>query len=37
MLWIYSNAFVLLIGFELNASIRVAGHVLPEDNRIIKD
>jgi membrane protein len=26
MLWIYSNAFVLLLGFELNASIRVAGH-----------
>lgn len=26
MLWIYSNAFVLLIGFELNASIRAAGH-----------
>jgi len=29
MLWIYSNAFVLLIGFELNASIRVAGHDAP--------
>ncbi|MCX6281409.1 MAG: YihY/virulence factor BrkB family protein [Bacteroidetes bacterium] len=25
MLWIYSNAFVLLIGFEVNASIHVAG------------
>ena len=29
MLWIYSNAFVLLIGFELNASIRAAGHKAP--------
>lgn len=27
MLWIYSNSFVLLIGFELNASIRMAGNV----------
>lgn len=26
MLWIYANAFVLLMGFELNASIRVAGY-----------
>jgi len=26
MLWIYSNAFILLTGYELNASITVAGH-----------
>lgn len=25
MLWMYANSFVLLMGFELNASIRVAG------------
>ena len=30
MLWIYANSFVLLMGFELNASIRVAGY----DSRI---
>ncbi|MCX6284467.1 MAG: YihY/virulence factor BrkB family protein [Bacteroidetes bacterium] len=30
MLWIYSNAFVLLMGFEVNASIRVAGHDIAE-------
>ena len=34
MLWIYSNAFVLLIGFELNASIRVAGHDIAEPYQI---
>ncbi len=33
MLWIYSNALVLLIGFELNASIRVAGHEAVEEYR----
>ncbi|MEI6884751.1 MAG: YihY/virulence factor BrkB family protein [Bacteroidota bacterium] len=26
MLWIYANSFVLLTGFELNASIKVAGY-----------
>lgn len=26
MLWIYANSFVILIGFELNASIRAAGY-----------
>ena len=36
MLWIYSNAFVLLIGFELNASIRVAGHDAPVGFQKIK-
>ncbi|MCX6241397.1 MAG: YihY/virulence factor BrkB family protein [Bacteroidetes bacterium] len=30
MLWIYSNSFILLMGFELNASIRVAGHDVAE-------
>ncbi|MEI7490284.1 MAG: YihY/virulence factor BrkB family protein [Bacteroidota bacterium] len=30
MLWIYSNAFVLLMGFEVNASIKVAGHGVAE-------
>jgi len=34
LLWIYANAYVLLIGFELNASIRVAGHNVAETNRI---
>ena len=27
MLWIYFNSFVLLIGFELNASIQQAGSI----------
>ncbi|MEI8007072.1 MAG: YihY/virulence factor BrkB family protein, partial [Bacteroidota bacterium] len=36
MLWIYSNAFVLLIGFELNASIRMAGHDAPAEFKKIK-
>jgi membrane protein len=31
MLWIYSNAYVLLLGFELNASIKVAGHEVPSN------
>jgi membrane protein len=35
MLWIYSNALVLLIGFELNASIRVAGQEAEEEYRNI--
>ena len=31
LLWIYANSYVLLIGFELNASIRVAGHDVPSN------
>jgi len=31
MLWIYSNSFVLLIGFEVNASIHVAGQDAQEE------
>ena len=30
MLWIYSNSFILLMGFELIASFRVAGHDVAE-------
>ncbi|MEI6888049.1 MAG: YihY/virulence factor BrkB family protein [Bacteroidota bacterium] len=34
LLWIYGNSFVLLIGFELNASIRVAGQDVAERYQI---
>jgi uncharacterized BrkB/YihY/UPF0761 family membrane protein len=37
MLWININSFVLLIGFELNASVkkaRMEGRILPRKNKI---
>ena len=37
MLWIYFNSFVLLIGFELNASIQQAGSIESVSQQIEKD
>ena len=34
LLWIYSNSFVMLIGFELNASIRVARNNVQEEDLV---
>lgn len=37
MLWIYFNSFVLLIGFELNASIQQAGSIEKAEEKIDKE
>ena len=37
MIWIYINSFVLLIGFELNASIRQAGTLDEVEKKIEKE
>ena len=37
MLWIYFNSFVLLVGFELNASIQQAGSIQALEDEIEKE
>lgn len=37
MLWIYFNSFVLLVGFELNASIQQAGSIQKMEEEIEKE